>query len=141
MGKRAALPERLLDINGLPNMAEIDALPQAIKRAAYPIAGTYNCRAVADTGEPSPHGYGIAIDLNLAFSDYWYWHPHGGAIVYRNRMPEEIVAIFAIQRRQRDAGAGADVDAMSVDFIVGGDRLHEPSCKRVGLQRLARASL
>ena len=28
------------------------------------------------------------------FSDYWYWRPHDGAIVYRNRMPEEIVAIF-----------------------------------------------
>jgi len=74
--------------------AEIDALPEKIKRAAYPIAGTYNCRAIADTGEPSPHGYGIAIDLNTAFSDYWYWRPHDGAIVYRNRMPEEIVAIF-----------------------------------------------
>ena len=74
--------------------AEIDALPEKIKRAAYPIAGTYNCRAVADTGQPSPHGYGIAIDLNTAFSDYWYWRPHDGPIVYRNRMPEEIVAIF-----------------------------------------------
>lgn len=74
--------------------AEIDALPEKIKHAAYPIAGTYNCRAVADTGEPSPHGYGIAIDLNTAVSDYWYWRPHEGAIVYRNRMPEEIVAIF-----------------------------------------------
>jgi len=74
--------------------AEIDALPDTIKRAAYPIAGTYNCRAVADTGQPSPHGYGIAIDLNTAFSDYWYWRPHQGAIVYRNRMPQAIVAIF-----------------------------------------------
>jgi hypothetical protein len=74
--------------------AEIDALPEKIKRASYPIAGTYNCRAVADTGEPSPHGYGIAIDLNLAFSDYWYWRPHADPIRYRNRMPEEIVAIF-----------------------------------------------
>ena len=74
--------------------AEIDALPEKIKRAAYPIAGTYNCRAVADTGQPSPHSYGIAIDLNTAFSDYWYWRPHDGHIVYRNRMPEEIVAIF-----------------------------------------------
>jgi hypothetical protein len=73
---------------------EIDALPEKIKRAAYPIAGTYNCRAVADTGQPSAHGYGIAIDLNTAFSDYWYWHPHDGPIIYRNRMPEEIVAIF-----------------------------------------------
>jgi hypothetical protein len=74
--------------------AEIDALPDKIKRAAYPIAGTYNCRAVADTGQPSPHGYGFAIDLNTTVSDYWYWRPHDGAIVYRNRMPAEIVAIF-----------------------------------------------
>ncbi len=74
--------------------AEIDALPEKIKRAAYPIAGTYNCRPVADTGQLSPHGYGIAIDLNAPVSDYRYWRPHGGPIVYRNRMPDEIVAIF-----------------------------------------------
>jgi len=73
---------------------EIDALPDKIKRAAYPIAGNYKCRAIADTGEPSPHGYGIAIDLNLAFSDYWFWERHRDAIGYRNRMPQEIVAIF-----------------------------------------------
>jgi hypothetical protein len=90
---------RITSINGVDAQLravseEIDALPDNIKRAAYPIAGTYNCRAVADTGQPSPHGYGIAIDLNTAVSDYWYWQPHDGAIVYRNRMPQEIVAIF-----------------------------------------------
>ena len=74
--------------------AEIDALPNAQKRAAFPIAGTYNCRAVADTGQPSGHGYGIAIDLNLAYSDYWYWHRHDVPLRERNRMPAEIVAIF-----------------------------------------------
>ena len=74
--------------------AELEALPAAIKQAAYPSAGTYNCRAVADTGEPSPHSYGIAIDLNLKFSDYWFWRPHARKIAYRNRMPKEIVAIF-----------------------------------------------
>ena len=90
---------RVTSLNGVDEhlravSAEIDALPEKIKRAAYPIAGTYNCRAVADTGQPSPHSYGIAIDLNTAFSDYWYWRPHGGPILYRNRMPEEIVTIF-----------------------------------------------
>jgi hypothetical protein len=90
---------RITSLNGVDAQlravsAEIDALPDKIKRAAYPIAGTYNCRAIADTGEPSPHSYGIAIDLNTAMADYWYWRPHEGAIVYRNRMPEEIVAIF-----------------------------------------------
>jgi D-alanyl-D-alanine carboxypeptidase len=90
---------RITSINGVDRAlravsAEIDALPDKIKHAAYPIAGTYNCRAVADTGEPSPHSYGIAIDLNTAFSDYWYWRPHDGPIVYRNRMPQEIVSAF-----------------------------------------------
>jgi hypothetical protein len=90
---------RITSVNGVDEhlravSAEIDALPDKIKRAAYPTAGTYNCRAVADTGQQSPHSYGIAIDLNLAFSDYWYWRPHDGPIAYRNRMPEEIVAIF-----------------------------------------------
>ncbi len=74
--------------------AEIDTLPEPIKRAAYPIAGTYKCRAVADTGQPSAHSYGIAIDLNTAYSDYWFWRPHGGFIRYRNRMPQQIVEIF-----------------------------------------------
>ena len=69
---------RITSLNGVDEhlravSAEIDALPEKIKRAAYPIAGTYNCRAVADTGQPSPHSYGIAIDLNTAFSNYWYW--------------------------------------------------------------------
>jgi len=90
---------RITTVNGIDAQlravsAEIDALPAKIKRAAYPIAGTYKCRAIADTGQPSPHGYGIAIDLNTAFSDYWYWQRHDGPIAYRNRMPDEIVAIF-----------------------------------------------
>ena len=90
---------RITSVNGVDEQlravsAEIDALPEQIKRAAWPIGGTYNCRAVADTGEPSPHGYGIAIDLNPALADYWYWQAHGGPIAYRNRMPGEIVAIF-----------------------------------------------
>src|ERR1700693_1248984 len=46
------------------------------------------------TRSPSPPGYGTPIDLNLAFSDYWYWRPHDGPIVYRSRMAEEIVTIF-----------------------------------------------
>jgi D-alanyl-D-alanine carboxypeptidase len=90
---------RITSVNGVDAQlravsAEIDALPENIKRAAYPIAGTYKCRTVADTGQPSPHGYGIAIDLNLAFADYWYWRPHDVPILYRNRMLAEIVAIF-----------------------------------------------
>ena len=43
---------------------ELDALPPEIRRHAFPSAGTYNCRVVADTGVRSAHAWGIAIDLN-----------------------------------------------------------------------------
>jgi D-alanyl-D-alanine carboxypeptidase len=74
---------------------EIDRLPPAVVRAAYPIAGVLSCRPVADTGKMSMHAYGAAIDLNLAFSDYWLWRSKDAAqIPYRNRMPQEIVDTF-----------------------------------------------
>jgi hypothetical protein len=74
--------------------AELDALPAAIKHAAYPIAGVYSCRPVKDTGRLSMHSYAAAIDLNVTRSDYWLWQKKSGAIPYRNRMPQEIVDIF-----------------------------------------------
>jgi hypothetical protein len=77
--------ERLTDIS-----AELDALPSAIKRYAYPPAGTYSCRTVADTGEPSMHSWGSAIDINAAHADYWLW-PRNGPI---NHIPPEVVDIF-----------------------------------------------
>src|SRR5262249_36758064 len=75
--------------------AEIDELDPSIKRAAYP-AGGLACRSVRDTGRLSMHAFGTAIDLNLAFSDYWLSQRSSNAemIVYRNRMPQEIVDIF-----------------------------------------------
>lgn len=73
---------------------EIDRLSPEIKKAAYPIAGVLSCRPVADTGKMSMHSYGAAIDLNLAFSDYWFWQKRISKITYRNRMPAEIVDIF-----------------------------------------------
>ena len=74
--------------------AEIDQLPPDIRRAAYPIAGVLSCRPVADTGKMSMHSYAAAIDLNLAFSNYWLWVGKGRTIPYKNRMPHEIVEIF-----------------------------------------------
>lgn len=69
---------------------EIDMLPAAIKSAAYPIAGVLSCRPVADTGKMSMHSYGAAIDLNIQYSDYWFWQKRSGSVVYRNRMPQRL---------------------------------------------------
>jgi D-alanyl-D-alanine carboxypeptidase len=69
---------------------ELDALPASAKRYAYPSAGTYNCRTVADTGEPSMHSWGAAIDINATYADYWLW-PRGKSA---NAIPAEIIDIF-----------------------------------------------
>src|SRR6202022_2379882 len=75
--------------------AEVDALPLALRRYAYPPAGTYNCRTVADTGLPSMHAWGAAIDINTAYADYWLGHRSGTSdIGYFNRIPIELVEIF-----------------------------------------------
>jgi hypothetical protein len=86
---------RVTSINGVAqHLAEIseelDALPAAVKRYAYPPAGTYNCRTVADTGGPSMHSWGAAIDINAAYADYWLWARSASA----NSIPTEIVEIF-----------------------------------------------
>jgi hypothetical protein len=69
---------------------ELDALPPEMKRYAYPPSGTYSCRTIADTGEPSMHSWGAAIDINAAHADYWFWHGSGEM----HHIPPEIVAIF-----------------------------------------------
>jgi hypothetical protein len=86
---------RLTSVNGVAARLteiskELDALPTPLKRYAYPPAGTYNCRTVADTGEPSMHSWGAAIDINAAHADYWLWHGNGPI----TQIPPEIVDIF-----------------------------------------------
>ena len=74
---------------------ELDELPAEDKRYLYPLGGTYTCRPVADTGQTSMHGWGAAIDINTAFSDYWLWHRAAtGLPTYVNRIPAEIIAVF-----------------------------------------------
>jgi len=75
--------------------SELDSLPAPLKRYLTPLGGTYLCRNVADTGQTSMHAWGVAIDLNVAFSDYWLWQRRAGGVPeYRNRMPLEIVEVF-----------------------------------------------
>jgi len=91
---------RITSVNGVADRLaavseELDALPDALKRYAYPPAGTYHCRTVADTGEPSMHAWGAAIDINTAHADYWLWHRSAiGAVGQVNQIPAEIIAIF-----------------------------------------------
>jgi hypothetical protein len=74
---------------------ELDLLPDSLKKYLAPLAGTFNWRTVEGTKRLSPHSFGIAIDLNVKFSDYWLWQSKKNTpLKYRNRMPAAIVKIF-----------------------------------------------
>jgi hypothetical protein len=91
---------RITSVNGVNRALaaisrELDELPAADRKYLYPVGGTYVCRRVADTGETSMHGWGAAIDINAAYSDYWLWHRTGAGLPpYANRIPPEIVSVF-----------------------------------------------
>jgi hypothetical protein len=91
---------QITSINGVDHALdavshELDTLPAETKRYLYPLGGTYKCRSVADTGQTSMHGWGAAIDINVAYSDYWLWHRSAGAIPpYTNHIPAEVVDVF-----------------------------------------------
>lgn len=74
---------------------ELDRLPDTLKRFVDHPAGSFNWRLIAEEKRLSPHSFGIAIDINVATSDYWLWKSGAtGTISYRNRIPMKIVEIF-----------------------------------------------
>jgi hypothetical protein len=79
---------------------ELERLPDRFKAWLIPSSGTYNCRVVADTGKPSMHASGAAIDINASQTDYWVWagKKAGGPVPYKNRIPFEIVEIFEAEK-------------------------------------------
>jgi hypothetical protein len=74
--------------------AELGRLPAPLHRFFDITAGTFNPRSIAGTTRSSAHSWGIAIDLNVAHSDYWRWQKKGAAPAWRNQIPLEIVRVF-----------------------------------------------
>jgi D-alanyl-D-alanine carboxypeptidase len=71
----------------------LDKLPARFDVYLAPAAGTYACRPIAGTSNPSAHGFGIAIDVAIKHAHYWRWS-RGGAAAYHNEIPMEIVRVF-----------------------------------------------
>jgi len=76
---------------------ELDKLPALTKYLAN-IGGTFNWRNIKATKRLSEHSFGIAIDINTSFSNYWMWDckctNELEILGYKNRIPFQIVAIF-----------------------------------------------
>ena len=98
MPSRGGGSVRMSTVNGAADrleavVADLERLPPAMTRYLVPNAGTLVCRNIAGTNRLSAHGYGVAIDINTAHSDYWLW-AGGESARWRNRIPYEIVEIF-----------------------------------------------
>ncbi len=74
---------------------ELDVLPKEYKKYITNIAGTYKYRNISKTNRLSSHSFGISIDLNTKYSNYWLWEKKSDKIAnYKNQIPKEIVKIF-----------------------------------------------
>ena len=62
------------------------------------IGGTFNWRTIAGTDRLSSHSFGITIDINVKFANYWKWDLNNrgktDSIPYKNNIPYEIVEVF-----------------------------------------------
>ncbi|MCI0473160.1 MAG: M15 family metallopeptidase [Ignavibacteria bacterium] len=70
---------------------ELDRMPSEFHKYFKKTAGTFNYRKIAGTDRLSTHSYGIAIDINTDYSDYWRWDK---SVKYKNKIPIEIVKVF-----------------------------------------------
>jgi peptidoglycan LD-endopeptidase CwlK len=70
---------------------ELDGMPQEFRKYFNKTAGTFNYRKIAGTNRMSTHSYGIAIDINTDYSDYWQWDK---SMKYKNKIPIEVVKVF-----------------------------------------------
>ena len=74
---------------------ELALLPETFRKYLETPGGTFLWRPIINSTRLSMHSFGIAIDINVKYSDYWVWSKQpDGSHTYRNRIPLEIVRIF-----------------------------------------------
>ena len=93
---------KVTTINGIDKIikklsAELDNHPE-YKKYLTTIAGTFNWRKIAGTNRLSTHSFGMTIDINTKYSNYWQWDckckNEATKINYKNKIPKELVSIF-----------------------------------------------
>lgn len=76
--------------------ADLRKMPQMRKYLTN--SSSFYWRKVRGANRQSAHSYGIAIDINTSFSNYWLWaNPRStetDKLNYENRIPIEIVKVF-----------------------------------------------
>ncbi|MES2425649.1 MAG: M15 family metallopeptidase [Bacteroidota bacterium] len=76
---------------------ELDEHPE-LKKYLINIGGTFNWRNIKGTNRHSMHSFGMTVDINTDYSDYWQWSckctNENSAVKYQNRIPQIIVDVF-----------------------------------------------
>ncbi|MEA3451747.1 MAG: M15 family metallopeptidase, partial [Bacteroidota bacterium] len=74
---------------------ELDNLPH-LHKYVNNMAGTFYWRKISGTNRLSTHSFGIAIDINVKYSNYWKWEKNVNPnnLKYKNKIPLEIINIF-----------------------------------------------
>lgn len=77
---------------------ELDEFPE-FKDYLIKIGGTFNWRVINGTTRLSMHSFGMTIDINTKYSDYWQWscnctNENIAIKGYKNRIPLKIVSVF-----------------------------------------------
>jgi D-alanyl-D-alanine carboxypeptidase len=84
-----------LKVQSLSN--ELDKKPK-LKKYLTNIGGTFNWRFINGTKRLSMHSFGMTIDINTKYANYWQWDckckTETTKLTYKNQIPEEIVNIF-----------------------------------------------
>ena len=96
---------RVSKVNGVADKLkkiseELDNYPEFTKFLKKP-GGTFIWRTISGTNRLSTHCFGITIDINIDFSNYWQWDNAAWKtkgeqidLTYKNRIPVKIVEIF-----------------------------------------------
>ncbi len=86
------IDKKLLEIS-----TELDEHPE-LKKYLTNIGGTFNWRNIKGTTRHSMHSFGMTIDINTDYSNYWEWEckctNEDAVVPYKNRIPQIIVDIF-----------------------------------------------
>lgn len=92
------------------------------------IGGTFMWRRIKGSKNLSTHAFGIAIDINVERSSYWRWTFKGQKMVWKNRVPQEVVDAFESEGFIW-GGRWAHYDTMHFEYRP---ELTHPSCREGG---------
>ena len=81
----------------LKTSEELDKMPE-FKQYLTNIGGTFKWRNINGTNRLSMHSFGMTMDINISFSDYWQWSctctNEDVKLNFKNRIPLKIVEVF-----------------------------------------------